>query len=103
VASVLAGAKQDLGTLTSSNASGLQKLGAAASLATELFSPVSARDAKAGAKFVQKKLAELAALLLEHLLRLNLVCVQLKRLGWAIGFSLVIQRQVKRRLNPLGT
>ncbi len=57
VASVLAGAKQDIGTLTSSNASGWQKLGAAASLATEVFSPVSARDAKAGAKFAQKKLS----------------------------------------------
>jgi RHS repeat-associated protein len=55
VASVLAGAKQDIGTLTSSDATGLQKLGAGASLLTEIFSPVSARDAKAGAKFVKNK------------------------------------------------
>ena len=56
IGATFAGAAADTKTLFSSDASGLQRLGAAASLATEIFSPVSARDAKAGAGFVQKKL-----------------------------------------------
>jgi RHS repeat-associated protein len=53
---VLAGAKEDVETIFSSDSSGLERAGAIASLGTEVFSPVSLRDAKAGAKFAQKKL-----------------------------------------------
>jgi hypothetical protein len=48
-----AGAAQDVGTIFSSDASGLERLGAVASLATEVVSPVSARDAKAGLRAVR--------------------------------------------------
>jgi len=56
IGATFAGAAQDVGTIFDGDASGVARLGAVASLTTEVFSPVSARDAKAGAGFVQKKL-----------------------------------------------
>jgi len=47
IGATFAGAAQDVGTIFDGDASGLARLGAVASLATEVFSPVSARDAKA--------------------------------------------------------
>jgi len=48
IGATFAGAVADAKTLTGKNVSLGRRLGAAASLATEVFSPVSARDAKAG-------------------------------------------------------
>jgi len=56
IGATFAGAVTDAKTLTGKNVSLGRRLGAAASLATEVFSPVSARDAKAGAGFVKNKL-----------------------------------------------
>jgi len=56
VGATVAGAVADTKTIFSKDATGLQRVGAVASLATEIFSPVSARDAKSGAKFAKKKL-----------------------------------------------
>lgn len=55
VGATFAGAVTDAKGIVAPGASLGQRLGSAASLATEVFSPVSARDAKAGAKFAQKK------------------------------------------------
>jgi|GEM_PF-697100 len=52
IGATFAGAAADVGTLRSGASLGT-KLGAAASLASEVFSPVSARDAKAGANAVK--------------------------------------------------
>jgi len=51
IGSVVAGAVADTKTLTGKNVSLGRRIGAGASLATEIFSPVSARDAKAGANY----------------------------------------------------
>jgi RHS repeat-associated protein len=48
IAATVAGAVEDAGVLFSSDATAGERLAAAASLATEVLSPVSARDAKAG-------------------------------------------------------
>jgi len=53
IASTVAGAVEDFNTVTDSSASVGTRLLAAASLASEVFSPVSARDVKAGANAVQ--------------------------------------------------
>ncbi|UTW58744.1 hypothetical protein KFE96_00105 [Kordiimonas sp. SCSIO 12603] len=53
IASTVAGAVEDFNTVTDSSASTGTRLLAAASLASEIFSPVSARDVKAGANAVQ--------------------------------------------------
>jgi uncharacterized protein RhaS with RHS repeats len=54
IGATLAGAKADIGTLTSDASLGTKAL-AAASLASEVFSPVSARDVKAGVSVATAK------------------------------------------------
>ena len=56
IGATFAGAVADAKTLTGKNVSLGRRLGAAGSLATEVFSPVNARDAKAAAGFVKNKL-----------------------------------------------
>ena len=60
LAATFAGAAADFGTLTGRNTSLLGRAGALASLGTEIFSPVSFRDAKAGVRFVGDEISDRA-------------------------------------------